>query len=97
MQVVSAVLIAEREEQGPGVIYLGPRAVCQVPGVEVYAPNAGGCPVQPTDHGPLLEDNELQLASEPPSTAGRKRPPIQHPVYFISSVLRDAREWYPEI
>lgn len=29
--------------------------------------------------------------------AGRKRSPIQHPVYFVSAVLRDAQERYPEI
>ena len=90
--MVSVVLVAEREEQGPEAVYPGPRAMCQVPGAEVSAPNAGGCPVQPTEHGPLPEGNEQQLASEPSSTTEKKRPPIQHPVYFISAVLRDARE-----
>ena len=96
-QVVSVVLVAEREEQASEVVYLGPRAMCQAPGGEEPVPSARGCSVQPVEQGPLSGGNELQQAGEPSSTMEKKRPPVQHPVYFISAMLRDARERYPEI
>ena len=53
--------------------------------------------MQPAEQGPFPGGNESRLAGEPSSTTEKKRPTIQHPVYFVSAVLRDARERYPEI
>lgn len=71
-QVVSVMLVAEREEG------LGTEGGCPV---------FGGYPVQPTEEYP---GNVLPGIPV-------KRCLMQCPVYFISAVLQDAQERYPEI
>jgi hypothetical protein len=80
-QVVSAVLVAEREE---------------VLGKAMLEPNAGGCPAQPTNESPPPEANGALAGREPPDANGQWRL-VQCPVYFVSTVLRDGRERYPEV
>ena len=92
-QVVSAVLVAEREE-APG----SPAS----PGSE----EAPGSPASPgSDDVPGKGDPPGRVSGSPdagqpeagPSRVPTKKRLVQRPVYFVSSVLRDARERYPEI
>ena len=79
-QVVSGVLVAERERR--------------VPGAEGESPQAAAAPAPGTCEA--VAEGEALPASELPGPLV-KRPPEQRPVYFISTVLRDARERYPQI
>ena len=79
-QVVSAVLVVEREDDpepdGPGS-------------------STGGCPAQPAEEPPR-EVEAVRPGNEVPALPGKRRK-VQRPVYFISTVLRDARERYPDV
>ena len=71
--------------------------MCQVPGGEEPTLNTEVCPTQPAEQGPFPEGDEQRMTDEPSSTTEKKRSLVQHPVYFVSAVLRATRERYPEI
>jgi hypothetical protein len=75
------VLVAEREEET---------------GKSAQEPNAEGFPTQPTDDLPPPKPDRMSARKELPGAPGKQRL-VQRPVYFVSTVLRDARERYPKI
>jgi hypothetical protein len=82
LQVVSVVLVAEREERNQKTRVTESEAH---PGVSATDP--GGSTLD-------LGANALDPKITPEdASAGVRR--VQHPVYFVSEVLRDAKEHYP--
>ena len=84
-QVVSAVLVAEREKRLLDVACPSLEMASQGPGTAELGPGTEGCPAQPTERGLFPGDGEQQLAAKPSSTTEKRQSLVQH--RFTSSPL----------
>ena len=96
-QVVSAVLIAERDGPHPEATCSCPVEEKQVQEEGELSPKVEGCPVQPSECDLPPSGGDQPPESDLPTPTKKKKPPVQHPVYFISAVLHDGREHYTTI
>ena len=93
-QTASAVLVAEREEP-----VLAKRTSAS-PSPEPPDKEASSSSIQPPVEPPQVRPQEtlVEDSTEPGEESAAATPTttlVEHPVYFVSTVLRDARERYP--
>ena len=102
-QTASAVLVAEREE--PVLPKKHATAPRPQPPDEAAAPPSlqteTALPAEPATTTPVENSSQADVARdmgelpEEPTAAAPQTTLVEHPVYFVSTVLRDARERYP--
>ena len=90
-QTASAVLVAEREEPVPA------KQSSASPSPELHDKEAASTSLQPQAEplqvGPQESlDKDSTEPREEPTAATPTTALVEHPVYFVSTVLRDARE-----